>query len=64
MKNKAIGFPLVATTLYTGSFISLCRAEKVGLKLMKFYQDLKGVNAQKYENLNKYFFGKMVVDLI
>jgi len=46
------GFPLVATTLYTASFISLCRAEKLGLKAMKFYQDLKGVNAQKYENLN------------
>jgi hypothetical protein len=54
VNNKVIGYPLVATSLYTASFISLCRAEKFGLKLMKFYQDLKGVNAQKYENLNKY----------
>jgi len=53
VSNKVIGYPIVASTLYAATVISLCRAEKVGLKAMKFYQDMKGVNAQKYENLNK-----------
>jgi len=50
--SSFLGYPLVASTLYAASVISLCRAEKYGLKIMKFYQDMKGVNAQKYENLN------------
>lgn len=55
MFNK-LGFPFLSTILYGASFGNLFRAEKCGLKLRKFYEDMKGINSQKYENLNSFFF--------
>ena len=40
--------------LFGASFVSLFRAERYLLKLRKLYEDVYGVNTQKYENLNKY----------